>query len=153
MFSNILVVCSGNICRSPVGARLLQQLLPHANVDSAGTMVERCRLTHQPADYMANEAAAVIGVNLDGHHAKQLTISMCATHSLILVMEQTHQRALTKLAAEVRGKTMLFGHWLGGIDIPDPYRQSREAFTHSFALIEQSAQQWAKKLENNNEYN
>ncbi|NMU53086.1 flagellar biosynthesis protein FliQ, partial [Vibrio parahaemolyticus] len=39
---------------------------------------------------------------------------------------------------------MLFGHWMNSVDIPDPYRQSREAFDHAYSLIEQSAQAWAK---------
>ncbi|HII0070531.1 TPA: protein tyrosine phosphatase, partial [Klebsiella variicola] len=37
MFNSILVVCTGNICRSPIGERILKQLLPTMQVDSAGT--------------------------------------------------------------------------------------------------------------------
>ena len=36
MFNSILVVCVGNICRSPTGERLLQQLLPEKEITSAG---------------------------------------------------------------------------------------------------------------------
>lgn len=36
-FNAILVICTGNICRSPIGERLLRRLLPAARVDSAGT--------------------------------------------------------------------------------------------------------------------
>ena len=36
MFDNILVVCHGNVCRSPVGEALLKKLLPHRNIQSAG---------------------------------------------------------------------------------------------------------------------
>ncbi|MDF5612440.1 low molecular weight phosphotyrosine protein phosphatase, partial [Vibrio parahaemolyticus] len=49
MFSNILVVCVGNICRSPTGERLLQQLLPDKQISSAGIAVEKSRLTGKPA--------------------------------------------------------------------------------------------------------
>ncbi|KAB2508795.1 protein tyrosine phosphatase, partial [Enterobacter hormaechei] len=35
-FNAILVICTGNICRSPIGERLLRRLLPTARVDSAG---------------------------------------------------------------------------------------------------------------------
>lgn len=47
---------------------------------------------------------------------------------------------------EVRGKTMLLGHWLQGKEIPDPYRKSDEAFESVYRLIDQSCQHWAEKL-------
>ncbi|MBL3081959.1 protein tyrosine phosphatase, partial [Klebsiella pneumoniae] len=37
MFESILVICTGNICRSPIGERLLRKLLPSKVIDSAGT--------------------------------------------------------------------------------------------------------------------
>ena len=54
--------------------------------------------------------------------------------------------ALTQLSPEARGKTMLFGQWIGKQDIPDPYRQSREAFEHAYKLIDEAAREWVKKL-------
>lgn len=37
MFNSILVVCTGNICRSPIGERYLRSLFPNKRIDSAGT--------------------------------------------------------------------------------------------------------------------
>ncbi|WP_445923217.1 arsenate reductase/protein-tyrosine-phosphatase family protein, partial [Klebsiella pneumoniae] len=37
MFDSILVVCTGNICRSPIGERFLRKVLPNKRIDSAGT--------------------------------------------------------------------------------------------------------------------
>ena len=146
MFNKILVVCGGNICRSPTGARVLQKLLPEKHIDSAGIATEKSGLTGKPADHMAIEIAAKNGVNLDGHKAKQLTSTLCAEYDLILVMEKGHTKALTSIAPEARGKTMLFGQWIGQQDIPDPFRQSREAFEYAYQLIDKSAEAWAKKL-------
>jgi protein-tyrosine phosphatase len=61
-------------------------------------------------------------------------------------MEQGHIEALTAIAPEARGKAMLFGQWIGQKDIPDPYRQSREAFDYAYELIEQSVGEWVKKV-------
>lgn len=36
MFDSILIVCTGNICRSPIGERLLRRALPNKKIDSAG---------------------------------------------------------------------------------------------------------------------
>ncbi|AOV92744.1 phosphotyrosine protein phosphatase [Vibrio parahaemolyticus] len=146
MFSNILVVCVGNICRSPTGERLLQSLLPNKQVASAGLAVHKSHLSGKPADQMATNLASEHGISLDGHEAQQLTPELCAQYDLILVMEKGHLEALTKIAPEARGKTMLFGQWIEEKNIPDPYRQSREAFEHAYALIEKAALAWSKKL-------
>ena len=61
-------------------------------------------------------------------------------------MEKIHLEQVSKMAPEVRGKTMLFGHWLDQRDIPDPYRKSDEAFLSVFKLIEQAGKVWAQKL-------
>ena len=71
-FNAILVICTGNICRSPIGERLLRRLLPAARVDSAGT----CGLEGRTADSQATEIAAERGTLLEGHVARRLTPAM-----------------------------------------------------------------------------
>ncbi|OLQ76105.1 protein tyrosine phosphatase [Photobacterium proteolyticum] len=142
MFNKILVVCVGNICRSPSGEYLLKKLLHNKHVASAGVGA----LVGKTADKMAAEVALENGVSLDGHIAQQLKSELCREYDLILVMEKGHVEAVTKIAPEARGKTMLFGQWVGQRDIPDPYRQSREAFEHAYSLIDEAAKAWAKKL-------
>jgi protein-tyrosine phosphatase len=146
MFNKILVVCVGNICRSPTGEGVLKQLLSEKHIASAGIAAEKSGLVGKPADKTATELAAEHGVDIKAHQAQQLTSELCAQYDLILVMEKGHIEALTSIAPEARGKTMLFGQWLGQKDIPDPYRQSREAFEYAYQLIQQSAEAWAKKL-------
>ncbi|MGY0616923.1 low molecular weight protein-tyrosine-phosphatase [Vibrio sp. FJH11] len=146
MFNKILVVCVGNICRSPFGEHVLKQRLPSKQVDSAGLGAEKSGLVGKPADPMAVEVSEGLGIDLSDHQSQQLTSSLCAQYDLILVMEKGHIEALTEIAPEARGKTMLFGEWIGKKDIPDPYRQSKEAFDYAYQLIEQSADAWAKKL-------
>ncbi|MED5681852.1 protein tyrosine phosphatase, partial [Enterobacter hormaechei] len=53
-FNAILVICTGNICRSPIGERLLRGVLPAPRVDSAGT----CGLDGRPDGAQAAETAA-----------------------------------------------------------------------------------------------
>ncbi|QUM83580.1 protein tyrosine phosphatase [Moritella sp. 28] len=142
MFNNILVVCVGNICRSPSGEYLLKSLLPNKHIASAGVGA----LVGKPADKLACQVAEENGISLVGHQGRQLTSALCREFDLILVMEQGHINAVTNIAPEARGKTMLFSQWLQKQDIPDPYRQSKEAFDHAYNLIEASAKAWAKKL-------
>lgn len=142
MFDSILIVCTGNICRSPMGERYLQKLLPNKKIDSAGTGA----LVDQPADPSAEKISFAKGVSLDGHTGRQFTSTLARQYDLILVMEKSHIEQIGKIAPEARGKTMLFGHWIGQKEIPDPYRKSDEAFESVYNLIEVAGQHWAEKL-------
>ena len=146
MFNKILVVCVGNICRSPTGERVLQKLLPNKEVASAGIATNKSRLIGESADETAVLIASENGIDMRNHQAQQLTPQLCSKYDLILVMEKAHLEALTQISPEARGKTMLFGHWINMKDIPDPYRQSQEAFEYAYRLIEDAAQCWVEKL-------
>ena len=139
-------MCVGNICRSPLGEAMLQNLLPHKKISSAGLAAEKSRLVGKSADEKAILVANEHGVDLSNHRSQQVSSALCAEFDLILVMEKGHIEAITAIAPEVRGKTMLFGQWIGQKDVPDPYKQSKEAFDYAYQLIEQAAQAWAKKL-------
>lgn len=142
MFDSILVVCVGNICRSPTGERLLRKLLPEKKINSAGLGA----LVGKPADNFASQVALLHEISLDGHIAQQLTIQLCREHELILVMEKKHIEAVCKLLPEIRGKVMLYGHWNENKEIPDPYKKSIEAFEFVFNELSASTVEWAKRL-------
>ncbi|WP_421082574.1 protein tyrosine phosphatase [Raoultella planticola] len=142
MFDSILVVCTGNICRSPIGERLLRKAFPNKKIDSAGVGA----LVNHAADASAIRAAEKHGLSLEGHKGKQFTPALGGKYDLVLVMERSHLEQVSRIAPEVRGKTMLFGHWLDGKEIPDPYRKSEEAFDSVYQLIDLASQRWAAKL-------
>ena len=142
MFNKILVVCVGNICRSPTAERMLRQYQPALKVDSAGLGA----LVGRSAESTATSVAAEHNLSLDGHCARQISGRMCRDYDLILAMEKKHIATLCEIAPEMRGKVMLFGHWDGEREIPDPYRKSREAFEAVYTLLDQSARQWAQAL-------
>ncbi|MDW5501020.1 low molecular weight phosphotyrosine protein phosphatase [Pseudomonas lundensis] len=142
MFDSILVVCVGNICRSPTAERLLKQHLPEKEIASAGISA----LVGKPADKSAIAIAQKHHLSLDQHEARQLTKEMCREYSLILVMEKGHIDAVCRLVPEVRGKTMLFAHWLGQKEVPDPYKKSAEAFEFVYRLLDDAAQKWVQAL-------
>lgn len=144
MFNKILVVCVGNICRSPTGEYLLKARLPHLEIASAGVGA----LEDYPADAQAAAVAAAHGVDLSPHRARQLTDELCRQYDLILAMEHKLIDAVSDISPSARGKTMLFGQWLGtgSKDIADPYRQSDDMFRIIYQQLEQAADLWAKKL-------
>ncbi|MBC7145927.1 MAG: low molecular weight phosphotyrosine protein phosphatase [Thioclava marina] len=139
---SILVVCVGNICRSPVGERLLARELPEVTVSSAGIGA----VVGAPADKVMREVAEAEGVSLEGHVARQFTAEIGAAHELILVMEAGHRSEITRIAPHLSGRTMLFDQWLGGQGIPDPYRKPIEIHRAAFAQIRAAADGWVTRL-------
>lgn len=142
MFDSILVVCTGNICRSPIGERYLQKALPAKKIKSAGTSA----LVGHEADQSAVKVAEKHGISLAGHVGTQFTSALGRQFDLILVMEKSHIELIGRVAPEARGKVMLFGYWLEQKEIPDPYRKSEEAFLSVYQLIENAGQRWVEKL-------
>lgn len=142
MFDSILVVCTGNICRSPLAERLLRKKMPGKKIDSAGVGA----LIDNPADSSAILVAEKNGLSLDEHKGRQFKSSLARNYDLILVMEKEHIEQVSSLAPEARGKTMLLGHWIDKKEIPDPYRKSDEAFDSVYKLIDRACQTWAEKL-------
>lgn len=142
MIKNVLVVCVGNICRSPLGERLLQAKAPHLNVTSAGVGA----LVGKPADETATQVAAENDVSLDGHAARQATSEILSGADLILVMETGHKAAVTQIAPQVSGKVMLADHWTGGQDVADPYKRSREFHEHVYQRLDAAMTGWASRL-------
>lgn len=142
MFNNILVVCMGNICRSPTGERLLQQLCPDKKVHSAGIIAKN----DMPANESSIRTAQAHNLSLENHQSRRLTTDLCREADLILVMENDHINKVHQQFPETRGKVMLFGQWLNKIEIPDPHKRSDEMFEHVYILMEKTAQSWKGKL-------
>ena len=145
MFQRILVVCTGNICRSPVAAAMLARRLPERELASAGLGA----LEGHGVAPQAQRLAETDGLDVSAHVARQLTREMLSAHDLILVMSEGQRRAVGELAPEALGKTLLLGRWLDqgkGRDIPDPYRKSDEAFAHVHRLLGEATAAWAQRI-------
>ena len=144
MFQNILIVCMGNICRSPAAEALLAHKLEGKGltISSAGIGA----LVGNPMDKTAHEVLNDHGVEHASHRARQVDSEMLHRADLILVMEQSHVQHIRQIAPEVHGKTFLLGKWLDDTEIPDPYRQSKPAFEHVHSLLTQSVESWLPYL-------
>ena len=142
MHSRILVVCVGNICRSPLAEHLLQQALPQCQISSAGVAA----VVGADMDATARQVASQRGHNVPEHRARQLTPQLCQEADLILVMEAGHRDAVSRIHAPARGKTLLLGQGQTPADIPDPYRRSLAVHDAAQQQIERACAAWAQKL-------
>lgn len=142
MFERILVVCDGNICRSPTAAALLGKLLPNRDVSSAGLAA----VVGHDMDETARDVAAAHGLVCPPHQARQLDGTIAARADLVLVMEKRQRNEVMKRYPAASGKVFLLSHWDGGEDIPDPFRRDRTVFDNVYRMLEQGVQTWLGRL-------
>jgi len=93
MFNSVLIVCVGNLCRSPTGQYLLERGLNRVRVNSAGLLAR----SNQPACQTAIEVAADNQLDISTHQTQRISTELVMAHDLILVMETEHQKAVEDL--------------------------------------------------------
>ena len=140
-FDNILVVCVGNICRSPMAEALLKQHYPHKNIDSAGVGA----LVGHPADPAALEIMTAQQLDITKHIAKQLDENLAKKADIIFTMSDGQTKWIEERWPFCRGKTFKLGHWKNK-DIADPYKHEMSAFKTAYQDIVDSLEQWADKI-------
>jgi protein-tyrosine phosphatase len=144
MFSNVLVICVGNICRSPMAQALLLQRAPmELQVASAGTHA----MTGSAMDPLAQEVLDQYQIPVHRHRARQIDRPMLQAAGLILLMEPAQLKSVLKLAPEVRGKTFLIGKWQQELEIADPYRQPKLAFEQTYEQLSRCVDDWLPYLQ------
>jgi protein-tyrosine phosphatase len=128
---NVVIVCQGNICRSPFAAAVLRERIPALEVRSRGLAAG----AGAPADRDAVRAAARLGVRLDDHVAELLRHEDLAWADLLLVMQGRHVARVRALAPEAAGKLRLLGDFLAEppYEIPDPWGLPDDVFDRVFA--------------------
>lgn len=142
VFQRILVVCVGNICRSPTAEILFRHHLPNIQVSSAGLNA----LVGHTMD--ATAQALLEEHHMDGsrHVARQLDDDMIRDAELILGMERAHIDTIVRRTPHAMGRALLLGQWIGQREITDPYQQQRPAFEHVYQLIDSAVLAWAPYL-------
>ncbi|MDW6003494.1 low molecular weight protein-tyrosine-phosphatase [Vibrio mangrovi] len=147
---SILVVCMGNICRSPTGEAVLrakaEEMGIAVEVDSAGTIAY-----HQgnPPDVRARTAGEKRGYRFDGMRARQVTKDDFARFDMILAADRDNLSDLqARCPAQYQYKLSLFlSHGQSGEDeIPDPYYGGDAGFERVLDLLEESAEAVLRKL-------
>jgi len=141
MIFNVLMVCEGNLCRSPMAAALLEQRGTGLRVSSAGLAA----VVGQPAAQQAIAALAEVGIDLRSHRATQLTRQLANEAELILTMTAAQTRSLESLYPPMRGRIFTL-RGFDGADIDDPVGMPLSDFRLCRAVLTSAIDYWVKRL-------
>ena len=151
---SVLVVCTGNICRSPTGEAVLKHLVEmrgladRISVASAGTHdyhVGEC------PDGRSIKHAHRRGYDLTPLRASQVSREDFHAYDYILAMDRGHLRILKSMApASAKARLGMFldasARWKGE-DVPDPYYGGVEGFERVLDMVEEAAERWIDRFE------
>ncbi|MEB0042403.1 MULTISPECIES: low molecular weight protein-tyrosine-phosphatase [unclassified Pseudomonas] len=145
MFNNLLVICVGNICRSPMAEAMFRQRLMSTDVQVSSAGIHA--MLASPMDPLAREVLKTHDITAHKHRARQVDRQMLHDAELILLMENEQVQNILKLAPEVRGKTFLIGKWQHELEIADPYRRPKLAFEQTFEHLSRCVDDWLPYLQ------
>jgi len=147
----VLVVCTANICRSPMGAAFLREHLAahgmrHVSVRSAGTHAR----AGQRAMTEAREAVASIRGRADEHVSTQLDVVAASEADLILCATREHRDHILAWWPQVEpARVRLFNEAIAAhapVDVDDPYGWDAGVFGLAARVIDRAMAGWAERL-------
>ena len=149
MAAKILMVCLGNICRSPLAEGIMRSKLSNDfNVDSAGTGGWHAG---ELPDKRSISTAKNRGLDITSQRARQFKISDFDTFDYIYVMDNSNYKDVMALAPneEAKSKVKLILNELfpnENVDVPDPYYGGQDGFENVFDMLNEACDVIAGKL-------
>lgn len=149
MSVKILMVCLGNICRSPLAEGIMRAKLPENYiVDSAGTGAWH---SGQLPDKRSVTTAKNRSLDITNQRARQFKVSDFDTFDYIYVMDNSNYKDVIALAPteESKSKVRLILNEIfpnENVDVPDPYYGGDDGFENVFDMLDQACEAIARKL-------
>lgn len=150
--TSILMVCLGNICRSPLAHGILESKLPSETfyVDSAGTA--NYHVGDSP-DHRSVAIAKTNGIDISHQRGRQFKVSDFDTFDYIFTMDDSNYQNVIALARNssdlAKVKCILeVDESIQSTHVPDPYYGNISDFQNVFQLLEKACNTLAERLQN-----
>ena len=136
---SVLVVCHGNVCRSPYLEAVLRASLPTAEVASAGLS-----LSNQAVPEFSLEVGRARGVDLSAHRSRSLVAAEARRADVIIVMDANQARYLTQYLALSPRHVFIAGdldpEFAGSRGIEDPFQRGKDVFVATYDRLDRVAE-------------
>src|SRR5438874_1757026 len=138
MITNILLVCTGNICRSPLAASLLERALRERGLEVTVASAGTGAWDGAPASEGAYLVGLERGLDLSGHRARLLTRELVENAHLILTMARHHRARVDELGGE--GRVFVLGEYAGrggdDVEVSDPFGGNLDVYRDTCTELE-----------------
>lgn len=154
----ILMVCLGNICRSPIAEGAMRTKLSSHNIQG---MVDSCGFepyhAGDPPDHRAIKVAAEYNLDISGLEARLFKKEDFDRFDYIFVMDKRNYMDVSRMArseADMKKVDYLMNlvYPDENIPVPDPYYGDMEDFRQTWAMTQQAADALISKIKNNQDY-
>ena len=146
----ILMVCLGNICRSPLAEGIMQSKVnpDEVFVDSAGTAAYHVGELPDPRSI---EVARKYGIDLTSQRARKFTSKDFSNFDMIYAMDQHNYQNIVSLAkdkSEAKKVKMILNevHLQQNLSVPDPYYGGDEGFENVYKMLDEACNVIAERL-------
>ncbi|MCF6167828.1 low molecular weight protein-tyrosine-phosphatase [Lutibacter sp.] len=151
--TKILMVCLGNICRSPLAEGILKSKIYNfkTSVDSAGT--GSYHIGELP-DKRSIDVAKLNGIDITDQKARAFSVNDFDNFDIIYVMDNLNYKNVIALARNENDKSkvkLILNEVFPGenLDVPDPYNGGSFGFKNVYRMLHEACEVIAEKINSN----